>query len=299
MLDSFNKWLYNCVYYRYVFYVFLSLSVLSSIVFPQNESFFILYILSAIFLGIGFYNKAGVLLVFSVLLAFGRVFISHSDENAFLIFLTYFLLTVISAVLTKNIERVRKDSLELQIALINALDTRDPYTYNHSENVSRYAVQIAKKMKLSKDKCEVIRIGALLHDIGKIGVPEHILSKPGKLTEDEYITIMKHTKIGYQMLQHIERFKNYGILDIILYHHERFDGKGYPAGLRGSEIPLSARIVAVADSYHAMISKRVYRNEFNLEMTLNEIRQNKGTQFDPEIVDAFLSLFNEKGEIQG
>jgi HD-GYP domain-containing protein (c-di-GMP phosphodiesterase class II) len=100
------------------------------------------------------------------------------------------------------------------------------------------------------------------------------------------------------MLEHIESYKKSGILDIVLYHHERYDGKGYPKGLKGSEIPLVARIVAVADTFDAMTSRRVYRNDFSLEYTLNVIRQNKGTQFDPEIVDAFLSLFNEEKKLK-
>nr|WP_285889658.1 HD-GYP domain-containing protein [Neobacillus niacini] len=192
------------------------------------------------------------------------------------------------------VQKVKKDSLDLTESLINALDSRDSYTSDHSENVSRYAMQIAEKMNLSKDLCNVIRTGGLLHDIGKIGIPENILTKTGKLTSEEYNVIKTHPVIGYEMLKHVEGLKRNGILDIVLYHHERYDGKGYPKGLKGNEIPLAARIVGVADAFDAMISKRVYRIELDMNFALNEIRRNKGTQFDPEVVDAFLDIFQEK-----
>ncbi|WP_458413466.1 HD-GYP domain-containing protein [Schinkia sp. CFF1] len=194
----------------------------------------------------------------------------------------------------KFVHRVKKDNLELTTALANALDSRDAYTMYHSENVAKYAFEIAKKMKLSKDTCNNIHIGGLLHDIGKIGIPEHILSKPGELTDEEYKIIKTHPSVGYEIIKHIESFKETGVLDIVLYHHERYDGKGYPTGLSGHDIPLEARIVAVADTFDAMISKRVYRNALNLDYTLEEIKKNKGTQFDSKIVDVFLSLFDDQ-----
>lgn len=146
-------------------------------------------------------------------------------------------------------------------------------------------------MNLSKDVCSHIHTGGLLHDIGKIGISEYVLTKPDQLTSEEYDIIKQHPKIGYEMLKQVDRFKEEGIMDIVLYHHERFDGKGYPTGLKGTEIPLGARIVAVADTFDAMTSRRIYRNELDLEHTLAVIRQNKGTQFDPDVADAFLSLY--------
>ena len=191
----------------------------------------------------------------------------------------------------KYVHKVREDELELTTVLANALDSRDSYTLNHSENVAKYSVQIAEKLKLSKECCAIIRKGALLHDIGKIGISEHILMKNGKLTNEEYEEIKVHPTIGYNMIKHVADFHKNGILDMVLYHHERYDGKGYPAGLKGNQIPLYARIAAVADTFDAMTTKRVYREELSLDYTLNEIQKNKGTQFDPEIVDTFLSLF--------
>lgn len=154
-------------------------------------------------------------------------------------------------------------------------------------------------MKLSEECCEVIRKGALLHDIGKIGIPEHILGKSGKLTDEEYEIIKSHPTLGHNMIKHIEHFHKNGVLDIVLYHHERYDGKGYPTGLKGDQIPLFARIVGIADTFDAMTTKRVYRDEFDIEYALNEIRKNRGTQFDPEIANVFLSLFEENSQSSG
>ena len=125
----------------------------------------------------------------------------------------------------------------------------------------------------------------------KIGISEHILMKNGKLTKEEYEEIILHPTIGYNMIKHVADFHKNSILDMVLYHHERYDGKAYLAGLKGNQIPLYARIAAVADTFDAMTTKRVYREELSLDYTLNEIQKNKGTQFDPDIVDAFLSLF--------
>jgi putative nucleotidyltransferase with HDIG domain len=294
----FDKWLYNCTFYRNIFFVLFSFSVLLSMVIPYEQIYFIFYIFSALFLGIGFYNRPVFLIFFSGIEAACRVFIQYKGEKFFLIFLTYLLVSSVSAGLMRYIQKVKNHTFELKLALVNALDSRDSYTKHHSESVSIYSVQIAEKMNLSKKVCDSIRIGGLLHDIGKIGIPEQILTKSDKLTENEYNLIKTHTRIGYEMLKHVSGFKESGILDIVLYHHERYDGKGYPSGLKGSEIPLVARIVAVADTFDAMTSRRVYRNEFNLEYTLNVIRQNKGTQFDPEVVDAFLSIFNQEKDLK-
>ncbi|MFB5088378.1 HD-GYP domain-containing protein [Psychrobacillus sp. PGGUH221] len=300
MVNIFNKWLSHPLYFRYGFFILLIGSVILNSFFLQNGShFFILYIFSVLFLGIGFYNKSTWFLIFfTIIVVSCRFFLIPDATDNFLSFiiyiLNYLLITFISVGLMKNVQKVKEDNLELTKALANALDSRDTYTLHHSENVARYAVEIAEKMKLSKDLCNIIHIGGLLHDIGKIGIPENILTKPGKLTNDEYELIKTHPKIGYDIIKHVESFHNNGVLDIVLYHHERFDGKGYPTGLQGNQIPLVARIVAVADTFDAMTSKRVYREkELDIEYTLNEIRKNKSTQFDPEVVDVFLSLFDK------
>jgi len=294
MLDKFFEKIGNYIVFRYGFFILLSLSLVLSLVFPHNDNF-ALFIVAVSFLGIGFYNKPFLLVGFTVLVVYFRFYLVPKDEESifFTYLLTYFLVAFISACMTLYIRKVKKDSLDLIKTLNNALDSRDSYTSNHSNNVSSYAVQIAEKMNLSKDQCNVIRTGGLLHDIGKIGIPEHILTKPGKLTPEEYSVIKTHPVIGYEILKHVDGFEKNGISDIVLYHHERYDGKGYPKGLKGSEIPLAARIVGVADAFDAMISKRVYRNNLDLNFALNEIHRNKGTQFDPEVADAFLSIFKE------
>ncbi|MFC4320063.1 HD-GYP domain-containing protein [Litchfieldia salsa] len=298
MLNIFNKWLDHPVYFRYGFYILLIISVFLNGVILQNDShFFILYIFTVVFLGIGYYNKpAWFLTLLTLLVVKCRYFlITELDDNllTFIIYLfTYLLFTFISAGFMRNLKKVKKDNIELTTALANALDSRDTYTLHHSENVAKYAEKIAKAMNLPNDLCNTVRMGSLLHDIGKIGIPENILTKPGKLTNDEYEFIKAHPKIGYEIIKHVEGFHKNGVLDIVLYHHERYDGKGYPFGLKGDDIPLISRIVAIADTFDAMTSRRIYREELDLEYTLNEINRNKGTQFDPDIVDVFLKLFS-------
>jgi len=297
-----KKWIDNPVYFRYGFFFFLIFSIILNSVLLQSESnYYILYIFTVISLGIGYYNKpTWFLVLFTIIVVACRCYLipdSYLTIGTFLIHLfTYLLITGISAGLMKYVHKTKLDNIELTTTLSKALDSRDAYTLHHSENVAKYSVEIARRMKLSKEVCDVIHIGGLLHDIGKIGIPEHILSKPGKLTDEEYQIIKGHPTIGYEMIKHVQSYRENGILDIVLYHHERFDGKGYPTGISGKQIPLVARIVAVADAYDAMVSKRIYRDKLPLEYVLNEICKNKGTQFDPEVVDAFQSVFEQKNK---
>lgn len=289
----------NPAYSRNGFFGLLIFSVILNSFLLQENPLYILYIFSVLFLGFGFYNKPlWLLTLLTLIVVVCRYFFIPDPESNLGVFLihllTYLLITLLSASLMRYVQKVKRDDLELITALANALDSRDTYTMCHSENVAKYSLQIAKKMNLSKESCDIIHKGALLHDIGKIGIPEHILQKHGRLTNEEYKIIQSHPRIGYEMIKHVGNFHNNGILDIVLYHHERFDGKGYPTGLKGNQIPLYARIVAVADTFDAMTTKRVYRDELNLDYTLNEIWKNKGGQFDPEVVDAFLSLFDQQ-----
>ncbi|WP_052144698.1 HD-GYP domain-containing protein [Halalkalibacter okhensis] len=283
--------------FRYGFIILFFIStVLNYILLLNNSNFFILYIFTVILLGIGFYHKSIFFLAFfTMLVVLSRFFlIPDLDTNVITLLiysLTYLLITFISASLMRYAQKVKHSYIELTSALANALDSRDAYTWHHSENVSKYSLKIAKKMNLPNDICDNIRVGSLLHDIGKIGIPENILTKPGKLTVEEYDLIKSHPKIGYDMIKHVSSFHKSGVLDIVLYHHERFDGRGYPNGLVGHDIPLVARIVAIADTFDAMTSKRIYRKDFDINHTLAEIQKNKGTQFDPEIVEIFLSTF--------
>lgn len=173
-----------------------------------------------------------------------------------------------------------------------AVDAKDTYTKNHSDRVSYYSTLLAKSLNLSEEEIEIIKDGGLFHDIGKIGIPDAILQKAGKLTDDEYHDIKNHPAIGAHILQPAKIFDK--IIPIVRHHHERFDGRGYPSGLIGEEIPLAARIVCIADSFDAMTSDRSYRPRFTLFKALEEIEKCKGVQFDPELADKFISIINEK-----
>ena len=199
--------------------------------------------------------------------------------------------------MNEDLKNAYMESIEI---LRHTVEAKDPYTRGHSDRVSAYAVLLGKKLNLSDEDIEKLRIGGLFHDIGKIGTPDSILLKESKLTDEEYTKIKKHPVIGYNILEHATMFK--GILDIVKYHHERFDGKGYPENLSGTNIPYLARITSVVDSFDAMTSKRSYRDSLPMDVVKSEILANLGSQFDPEIGIAFLDIldkdFNSIKEIQ-
>lgn len=183
--------------------------------------------------------------------------------------------------LQKAFSKNSVQDIELIEAFIAAVDARDHYTYDHSEHVSNYSVKLARKMNLSDEEIERIRLGALLHDIGKIGIPDNILNKIGNLTNEEYEVIKQHPIIGTKIIEPIKSMGVYG--QIILHHHEWFDGTGYPYGLKESEIPLEARIVSICDVYDAMTTDRSYRSAIPKEKALQIIKVMVGSQFDPEV----------------
>jgi putative nucleotidyltransferase with HDIG domain len=168
-----------------------------------------------------------------------------------------------------------------------------PYPRGHAQAVSWLAMQIARRVGLSQAEIEEIRLAGLLHDIGKLHVPLHILDKPESLTAEEFETVKSHAAMGERML---ERFQVNGIGRIVGHHHERYDGKGYPDGLAGDKIPLGARIVAVAEGFEDMVSERSYKNVRTFEDTLAELRRCTGTQFDPKVVEAFLDWLQIYGD---
>jgi len=190
----------------------------------------------------------------------------------------------------KKLQKTMEDSIEA-ISLIT--EARDVYTAGHQRKVSGLAVALAEEMGLSKDRVEGIKIASLIHDIGKINLPAEMLSKPGKLSEIEFKLIQNHSRIGYDILKKIDFL--WPIAEIVLQHHEKIDGSGYPRGLKGDEILLEAKIIGVADVVEAMSSHRPYRPALGIDVALEEITQNKGTLYDPEVVDACLNLFKEKG----
>ena len=171
------------------------------------------------------------------------------------------------------------------------IDAKDAYTNGHSKRVAMYTKLIAEKMGYTGDELDRIYYIALLHDCGKIGIPDNILGKPGRLTDEEFEIIKSHTTLGGEILSNFKSIKNAG--EGALYHHERYDGRGYPKGLKAKEIPLIARMICVADSFDAMNSSRVYRKNLSKEYIINELENNKGTQFDPNIADIMLKLITE------
>ena len=181
---------------------------------------------------------------------------------------------------TKHIRDLFLDAIK---SLVFALEAKDKYTEGHARRATEYAAYICKKMSLSKEYTEDIILGSLLHDIGKIGITESILNKKKKLTKAEYDHIQTHVLIGERILTPI--IKNETVLKIVRHHHENIDGSGYPDGLKGTAIPLEARIVAVADTYDALLSGRSYRKSTDNVKAIKELRKFSGTQFDPEIVE--------------
>ena len=178
----------------------------------------------------------------------------------------------------------------------SALDARDPYTGDHSRRVSDTATVLAKMLGLADDEIQEIHIAAHLHDIGKIGIPDSILLKPGRLDDEEWALMKQHPQIGADILSKSPSFSR--ISAIILHHHERYDGKGYPRGLKGTGIPLMGRILTIADCFDAMTARRPYKQERSIDYAAGELKKNSGTQFDPELVPVFLSLI-EDGKIAG
>ncbi|MEA1936349.1 MAG: HD-GYP domain-containing protein, partial [Thermodesulfobacteriota bacterium] len=201
----------------------------------------------------------------------------------------------------KHSEIELKKSLEkLQMAMNSTIDamsmiteSRDPYTAGHQKRVADLAIAIAEEMDLSEERINIIHMASLIHDIGKIQIPAEILVKPGKLSEIEFSMIKSHPEIGYNILKTVEFTPP--IAEIVLQHHERLDGSGYPKGITGNEILLESRIIAVADVVEAMASHRPYRPSLGINNALEEITRSRGICYDPDVVNACLRIFKEKG----
>ena len=187
-------------------------------------------------------------------------------------------------------EEIEKAYLESIETLRYTVEAKDSYTRGHSDRVSAFSVLIGKYLGLSEGDLRILRIGGLFHDIGKIGVPDSVLLKEGKLTDDEYSEIKNHPSIGKQILSNATIFKD--MIPIVYHHHEKFDGTGYPEGLKGDQIPYFARITAVADTFDAMTSNRSYRKALPLDVVRNEIEKCSGKQFDPDIAKVFLDILD-------
>ena len=178
--------------------------------------------------------------------------------------------------ITKELDKSHIDTIEI---LRQTVEAKDPYTRGHSDRVSEYSLLLGKKLALPKKDLITLRVGGLFHDIGKIGVPDSILLKESRLTDDEYAQIKMHPIIGVQILGNADAFSD--CLPIILHHHEKFDGSGYPNKLRGHDIPYLARVCSIVDAFDAMTSRRSYRDVIPLEKVVEELKKYSGTQFDP------------------
>jgi HD-GYP domain-containing protein (c-di-GMP phosphodiesterase class II) len=187
-------------------------------------------------------------------------------------------------------DRYRKQALAMACALVSLVDLRDTYTGNHSSRVANYARATSLRLGLPDAQVDRIVMAALLHDIGKIGAPDHVLLKQGKLTAEEFAHIKKHPELGWMALKNIEDLKPVSL--IVLHHHERWDGGGYPGGLKGNAIPLGSRIIAVADSYDALTTDRPYRTARTKQQAIDELLRCVEAQFDPSVLAAFLDAID-------
>ncbi len=187
--------------------------------------------------------------------------------------------------------QLQKNNAFAIMALIEALNAKDPYTRGHSERVSIYSLLLSEELKLSSEEIESVHIASYLHDIGKIGISEHILNKPAKLTNEEYELVKNHANVSSQIVSRIPGLSH--IVSMVKHHHERHDGSGYPDGLKGKDIPLGARIMAIADAFDAMTSSRPYKMAFKPKDALQEIKKCAGTQFDPELAGLFVRTYDK------
>jgi len=188
-------------------------------------------------------------------------------------------------------ENLHENLFSTLYAFVETIEARDPYTKQHSARVTDYAVKIAEIAGCAQEEIETLNISGNLHDIGKIGIPDNILLKPGRLTDHEFEIIKRHPSIGGNILGHFEMWSREQ--EVVKYHHERWDGKGYPDGLKGEEIPFLSRIISVADVYDALTSDRSYRKKLPEQTAAGMIRENSGLQFDPKIVEAFLEIYEQ------
>jgi len=226
----------------------------------------------------------------SVLVALGRgsPLILENERNLILT-LPHFLHTVLQTIETS--EKLRKINLETILTLVRTIEARDIYTKGHSEGVAHYAVKIAEEIGFDQEKIEKLKNAALLHDIGKIGIPDVVLMKPRSLTKAEWAIVRQHPQLGFLILKEMKLLAD--ISPWVKYHHERWDGRGYPDRLKGEEIPLEARILAVADALEAMIAERPYRKALTFREARKRLKDGAGTQWDPEVVRAALRAIKE------
>jgi putative nucleotidyltransferase with HDIG domain len=216
----------------------------------------------------------------------------EEDRDSLTAFAIESAIALENARLYSHLKRAFTDTVRV---IANAVEARDPYTAGHTERVTQIALETARELGWTREQQEILEFGGLLHDIGKVGVADAILRKPGRLTDDEYREMKQHPIIGARMLEGVGVLRP--VLPYVLYHQERYDGKGYPFGLAGTEIPIEGRMLAVVDTFDAMTSNRPYRKALSVEESVAEIVRNRGTQFDPEVVDAFVRVV-QRGQLK-
>ncbi|MDY6787252.1 MAG: GAF domain-containing protein [candidate division WOR-3 bacterium] len=236
-------------------------------------------------------TKKGVIGVAEVLNKKGGGQFTDDDIRIFESLARQSAVAIENAKLYNDLSELTKQSIS---SIVTAVEKRDRYTRGHTERVTEYCLKIAEAMGFDSEKMHKLELAALLHDVGKIGISDNILLKKGALTDEEYDEIKKHPRKGIEIVGRIEQLSE--IKEGILYHHERIDGRGYPAGLKGNEIPLTARIIAVADAYDAMTTNRPYRNSLSVEEAKRRLSESSGTQFDPRIVEIMLLILEKESD---
>lgn len=215
-------------------------------------------------------------------------YFDNEHQYLFEVFASQAAIAIENAQLFKNLKEAYRGAIN---ALTEAINAKDHYTAGHVDRVGEYAMAIGQEMGLAEEVLEDINQASMLHDVGKIGIPESVLNKPGKLTDEEFLIMKTHPVVSAQIVKPIGLSPH--IVNAIRHHHERLDGKGYPDGLKGEELFLEARILCVADSYDAMITDRPYRKGLGQEIAIAELRKNSGTQFDPAVVEAFIKVLTK------
>jgi len=269
----------------------LSILIVASILYMLFESIVLFSLLASLtganFVEFWHYNMKKEALALLSLFPLGMIMIYFFTTNPWMnIFLAPTFIAIYFALRRET--EIQEETKETLAFLASVVDDKIPDTFNHSKRVADYARQICYKLKLNEEEINIIIEAARMHDIGKIAIPDNILFKRGKLTKEEYDIIKEHAAKGEQIVNKLSQFKKGA--NIIRHHHERFDGTGYPDNLKGDDIPLGSRIIAIADAFDAMTTFRLYSTPKTIEDALHELEANKGTQFDPDIADVFIQM---------
>ena len=289
-------------FYRYDSFLLINMTIIAIIFY--TVLFIINYLLLIILLKL--LNKETEIYIFDVVIKYIFNLIIFTPISIYTIYISMnfevalMFAALIPIVIVRYTYKLYTESQMYYIQTIelfmNTLEARDKYTEGHSRRVAELAIQLGKELKLRNSKLEKLRVGALLHDIGKIGISDVILNKPGKLTDEEFDAIKMHPEISFKLVKKIRKMEY--ITDIARHHHERFDGKGYPDGKDAEELEIEVFIVQLADAVDAMISDRPYRKGLPIDVVLDEIRKHSGSQFHPDVVEAYLNLVNKQSITQ-